>query len=232
MSTVVITGANRGLGLELAREFAGRGHTVVGTCRHPGDAAELAAVAAEVHPLDVGNESSIDAFVAALGDRVVDVLVHNAGVDARAFGATNAERNVFDQTAEQFMGQIRVNALGPMLLTRSLIAHLRRSERPRVVSISSQLGSMEVAQKIGGDVGYGASKAAMNVVTLKLGAALRDDGISCVMFHPGWLRTDMGGSSAAMAADDSARQLADQIDALNIDDTMTFRRWDGSPHPW
>ena len=192
----------------------------------------LAAIAAEVLPLDVGDEASIDAFVAAIGDRPIDVLVNNAGIDARNLGASNEERNVFDQTAEQFMGQIQVNALGPMLLTRALAANLRRADRPRVVNMSSQIGSMEVGQRIGRDVGYAASKAALNMVTIKLGAALRDDGVICVVLHPGHLRTDMGGPAAALDADDAARRITDLIESLTMDDTITFRRWDGSVHPW
>jgi NAD(P)-dependent dehydrogenase (short-subunit alcohol dehydrogenase family) len=232
VSTIVITGANRGLGLELARAFAARGDTVIGTCRRPSEATALAAVAAEVHALDVGDESSIEGFVSAMADRTIDVLVNNAGIDARSLGATDAERNVFDQTPEQFMGQIRVNALGPLLLSRALVANLRRSDRGRIVNMSSQIGSMEVGQRIGRDVGYAASKAALNMVTVKLGVALREDGIVCVMFHPGHLRTDMGGSAAAMEPDDAARHIVGVIDGLSIDDTMRFLRWDGTTHPW
>ena len=108
MSTIVISGANRGLGLELARAFVARGATVIGACRRPDEATDLARVAAEVLPLDVGDERSIDAFVSALGDRPIDVLVNNAGIDARNLGASDDERNVLDQTPEQFMGQLRV----------------------------------------------------------------------------------------------------------------------------
>ncbi len=234
--TVVITGANRGLGLELARVYAAAGDTVIAGCRDPGAATDLAAVADHIHTVDVGDEASIEAFVRAIGgdvgDGPVDVVLNNAGIDARNLGADDSQRDVLTQTSAQFMGQIAVNALGPMLLSRGLAEHLRRSDRPRIVNMSSQIGSMEVAQRIGRDVGYAASKAALNMVTIKLAAALRGDGIVTVMLHPGHLRTDMGGPAAAMEADDAARQIVELIDGLTIDDSGTFRRWDGTIHPW
>jgi NAD(P)-dependent dehydrogenase (short-subunit alcohol dehydrogenase family) len=230
--TVVITGANRGLGLELARELAARGDTVVAGCRDPAAASELATVTPHVHAVDMGDEASISSFAEAVGDRVVDVLINNAGIDARNLGASEAERDVLLQSADRMIGQMRVNAIGPLLLTRELLDRLRRSNRPRVVNMSSQIGSMEVGQRIGRDVGYAASKAALNMITIKLATRLRDDGIVAVVLHPGHLRTDMGGPAAAMAPDDASRRIVDLIDGLTIDDTGSFRRWDGTIHPW
>jgi len=232
MSTIVITGANRGLGLELARVYAGRGDTVLGACRNPASATELAEIASEVIPLDLGDEASIAAFVAAIGDRTVDVVINNAGLDSRGLGADPATRNVLLQAPEHFMGQIRVNALGPMLVSRGLVPNLKRSDNGRIVNVSSQVGSMVVGQTIGSDVGYAASKAALNMVTIKLAGALRGEGITAVMVHPGYLQTDMGGSGADMTPAEAAAHIVAMVDGLTIDDTMTFRRWDGSIHPW
>jgi NAD(P)-dependent dehydrogenase (short-subunit alcohol dehydrogenase family) len=232
MSTVVVTGANRGLGLELARVYAGRGDHVVAGCRNPAGAAELGSLIDDVHPLDMGDAQSIDAFVAAIGDQPVDIVINNAGIDARNLGAADSERDVLTQTPQQLMGQIEVNAVGPWLLSRGLLPQLRQSTSPRIVNITSQIGSMEVSQRIGRDVGYAVSKAALNMITVKLAARLRDEGIVAVMIHPGFLRTDMGGSAATMGADESARHIADTVDGLTIDATGTFRRWDGTVHPW
>jgi NAD(P)-dependent dehydrogenase (short-subunit alcohol dehydrogenase family) len=235
-NTVVITGANRGLGLELARAYADRGDVVIAGCRNPDAAISLAAVTHHVHPLDVGDEGSIEAFIAEVADDVsggpVDILINNAGLDARAFGADNSQRDVLTQAADHFMGQIRVNTLGPMLLSRGLLSALRRADRPRIVNVSSQVGSMEMGQKIGSDVGYSTSKAALNMVTIKLANAIRDEGIVAMMIHPGHLRTDMGGAAAAMATTDAVPQIVGLIDGLTMDDTSTFRRWDGTTHPW
>ena len=232
MSTVVVTGANRGLGLELVRAYAERGDHVIAGCRNPGSASELATLTEHVHAVDMGDERSIAAFVHAIGDQTVDIVVNNAGIDARNLGAADSERDVLTQTPQQLIGQIEVNAVGPWLLSRGLLPQLRQSSSPRIVNITSQIGSMEVSQRIGRDVGYAVSKAALNMITVKLAVRLRDEGIIAVMIHPGFLRTDMGGSAATMGPDESARHIAATVDTLTIDDTGTFRRWDGTVHPW
>ena len=232
MTTIAITGANRGLGLELSRVFAGRGDTVIAGCRNPSSAGELAAVASSVYPVDVGDELSIVEFAAAIGDPPIAVLINNAGIDARTLGASDAERDVLIQSGDQFMGQIKVNSLGPLLVSRALLPNLRQSTNARIVNVSSQIGSMTIAGSMGRDVGYAASKASLNMVTIKLATRLRDDGITVIAIHPGHLRTDMGGAAAAMETSQGATAIAEMIDELTIDDTSTFRRWDGSTHPW
>lgn len=232
MSTVVVTGANRGLGLELVRVYAGRGDQVIAGCRNPAAATELAALTEHVHTVDMGDQQSISAFVDAIGDQPIDIVINNAGIDARNLGATDSERDVLTQTPEQLMRQIEVNAVGPWLLARGVLPQLRRSDHARIVNVTSQIGSMEVSQRIGRDVGYAVSKAALNMVTVKLAVRLRDEGIIAVLIHPGFLRTDMGGSTATMGPDESASQIAATVDGLTIEDTGTFRRWDGTVHPW
>lgn len=230
--TIVLTGANRGLGLELARAFAGRGDTVIGGCRNPGSATELQAVTPHVHAVDMGDAASIDAFVAAVGDRPVDVVINNAGIDARNLGAADGERDVLVQPAAHFMGEITVNTWGPLLLVRGLLANLQASTHGRIVNVSSQVGSMEVGATMGRDLGYSVSKAALNMVTVKLAMRLRGDGITAIALHPGYLKTDMGGAGAAMEPAAAAASIANLVDALTIDDTGSFRRWDGTAHPW
>lgn len=230
--TVVITGANRGLGLELARAFSARGHTVIAGCRNPGAARQLETVTPHVLAVDTGDAASIDRFVAAIGDQVVDVLINNAGIDARNLGADDAARDVLAQPVEHLMGQIEVNAVGPLLLARGLLPNLRRSDNARIVNVSSQIGSMEVSQKMGRDLGYAVSKAALNMITVKLAVRLRDDGISAIALHPGYLKTDMGGPGAALEPADAAGAIADLVDELTIAESGSFRRWDGTLHPW
>ncbi|MEO6570988.1 MAG: SDR family oxidoreductase [Ilumatobacteraceae bacterium] len=234
--TVVITGANRGLGLALATACSARGDHVIAGCRDPRTAADLAAVTGDVFAVDMGDESSIARFVDAVTDRVgggaIDIVVNNAGIDARNLGAADSERNVLVQRGDHVLGQVAVNAVGPMLLARGLVDLLRRSDRPRIVNMSSQIGSMQVASTIGSDVGYAVSKAALNMITIKFSTSLRDDGITAVVMHPGHLRTDMGGPGGAMAADDAAGQITELIDRLTLDDTGSFLRWDGTTHPW
>jgi len=232
VGTVVITGANRGLGLELAKAFAARGHTVIGGCRTPARADELRAVTDHIHAVDTGDERSIADFVAAVGGDAIDVLVNNAGLTAAGLGAADDERDVLQLSPEHFMGEVRINALGPMLLARGLLPALRRSGRPRIVNISSQIGSMVVSSTMGRDVGYGASKAALNMITVKLAWRLRDDGVIAVAIHPGYLRTAMSGPGADLDPGDAAVQIVDLVDALTMEQSGTFLQWDGSVHPW
>lgn len=230
--TVVLTGANRGLGLELAKAFAGRGDTVIAGCRNPASATELRRVTPHVHAVDMGDDASIAAFVAAVGERPVDVVINNAGIDARNLGAADGDRDVLVQPVEHFMGEIMVNTWGPLALVRGLLSNLRASGNGRIVNVSSQVGSMEVGSKMGRDLGYSVSKAALNMVTVKLAMRLRDEGITAIALHPGYLKTDMGGANAAMEPADSAASIAALVDTLSIADTGTFKRWDGTTHPW
>jgi NAD(P)-dependent dehydrogenase (short-subunit alcohol dehydrogenase family) len=229
---VVITGANRGLGLELARCYATVGAEVWAGCRRPVEATALREVTEHVHPLDLGSAESIDAFAEALGESPIDVLINNGGVDARSFGVADGERDVLQLSGEHFLEEVRINALGPLLLTRVLLDRMLASARPRVINVSSQVGSMEVAATTGRDIGYTASKAALNMITVKLAMRLRDDGLVAIALHPGFLRTDMGGSRADLDPADAAASIVGLIDGLGLDQSGRFLRWDGTVHPW
>jgi NAD(P)-dependent dehydrogenase (short-subunit alcohol dehydrogenase family) len=126
---------------------------------------------------------------------------------------------------------MRVNVTGPYRLVQALAPNLRAASG-KVVNVSSQIASFEVAQKMGRDVSYAASKTALNMVTLKQSQALKDHGVAVVCLHPGWLRTDMGGSSADLDPADAAAKIVSTIDALTMAQTGQFLRWDGTVHPW
>ena len=228
----MITGANRGLGLELARAFAARGDEVWASCRRPAEAEQLRAVTPHVLPLDLGSPDSIERFAAEVGEAPIDVLVNNAGLDARNFGVADGERDVLQLSGEHFLDEVRVNALGPLLLTRALLGRLRLAYRPRIVNVTSQVASMVVAATTGRDIGYTASKAALNMITVKLAMRLRDDGVIAVALHPGFLRTDMGGTRADLDPAEAAVSIVGLIDALVPAQSGAFLRWDGSEHPW
>jgi len=229
---VVVTGANRGLGLELTRQHAARGDEVWAGCRGPDEATELRALTPHVLPLDVASEASISAFAEALATTPIDVLYNNAGIDARALGVDDGARDVLQISGDHFLEVMRVNAVGPMLLTRAVLDRLSASARPRVVNVSSQAGSMEVAHTLGRDVTYTASKAALNMISVRQSVHLRDAAIIVVCIHPGFLKTDMGGSRADMRVEEGAAGIVAMVDRLTLDDSGTFRRWDGSVHPW
>ncbi len=229
---VVITGANRGLGLELSRIHASRGDEVWAGCRRPKDATELRGLTSHVHEVDMASEKSIARFAEALGPEPIDILYNNAGIDARALGVDDGARDVLQLSADHFLAVMRVNAVGPMLLVRALLDRLEASENPRVVNISSQVGSMEVAHTIGRDVSYTSSKAALNMISVRQSVHLRDAGIIVVAVHPGFLKTDMGGERASLPTNEGARGVIELVDGLTEADSGTFRQWDGAVHPW
>lgn len=231
MSTVVITGAGRGLGLALAQKYRADGHTVIGGCRNPRMAMELRASGAELVELDMSDLDSIRSFAASIKGRPIDVLYNSAGVDTRAFGATDETRGALTISPIDFESVMRINVTGPLALVQALVGGLRTA-RGMVVNVSSQLGSMEVAQSIGRDVAYSVSKAALNMMTLKQSQAFAKDGVTVVAIHPGWLRTDMGGSEADLDTSDASFQIVDTVRTLTIADTGRFFRWDGAIHPW
>jgi|TARA_B110000305_G_C19204518_1_gene522849 NAD(P)-dependent dehydrogenase (short-subunit alcohol dehydrogenase family) len=228
--TVCITGVGRGLGRELASRMIDAGHLVYGsTNRSPSDLSLAGLVA-----IDLGDEASIRAGCATLAGQIesLDLLINCAGVDARAFGAAKDQRGPFDIDADTFNAVMSVNVTGPMVMTTALLPVLRASSDAMIVNISSQLGSMQVAARQGGDSTYCVSKAALNMWGVKSAAALRPEGISVVMMHPGWVQTDMGGPSGELTVDEAATSISRTISTLSLEDTGRFIRWDGHDHPW
>lgn len=228
---VVITGANRGLGLALARAYLAKGHQVLGGCRTPESATELVALGAEVLRFDAADFPSIDAFASALDGRMVDTVINSAGVDARAFGADDTNRSALNISAEHFEAVMRVNVTAPLLLVERLSDALLAS-KGTVVNISSQIGSLTIAQSMSRDVSYAASKAALNMVTAKQAQLFAGRGVIAITLHPGWLRTDMGGMSADFDPNDAASQILATVESLTHDQNGHFLRYDGTTHPW
>ncbi len=231
MTNVVITGANRGLGLALARLYTAQGATVIGGCRNPSAADQLREAGAEVHAFDAGSGESVATFAAQIGDRPVDLLFNNAGIDARAVGAEEAARSALELTEAQFRSVMDVNVIGPFLLVKALAANLGAAGGT-VVNVSSQVGSIEVAHRIGSDASYTTSKAALNMLTLKQSQALRPAGVTVIALHPGWVRSDMGGPRATLEPVDSATSIVGVVGNLTIENTGSFLQWDGTVHPW
>ncbi len=229
----LVTGANRGLGLEFVRQLLARGDHAIATCRQPGKAAELNALAGEhpgrLHmlPLDVADPRSITAMQRELrlldgdGDRL-DLLVNCAGVlhSGERFGSVSA-----DHLEDSF----RTNAMGPFLLAQTLAPQL--ADGARVANLSSQLGSIGGLARFG-TPSYNISKAAQNMATVLLAAALRERRIIVVALHPGWAQTDMGGAKATVPAPQSVAGLLCIIDALKLTDSGQFRDWRGGTLPW
>jgi len=223
--TVLITGANRGLGLEFARQYSAAGWKVIGTARKPPAATDLKDFGVRVIQLDVADAASVAAMATALEGEPVDLLINNAGM---------ANRDGMDFETMDFDGVERVlavNTIGPMRVTRALLPNLRAGKGKQIVHITSGLGSIE-ENTSGGFYGYRESKAALNMFNRSLAWNTKDDGFTCVVMSPGWVRTDMGGPEADLSPEDSISGMRTVIDGLTIEDTGTFQSWDGKNRAW
>jgi NAD(P)-dependent dehydrogenase (short-subunit alcohol dehydrogenase family) len=228
----LITGANRGLGLELVIQLLARQRHVVATCRHPGKATALNRLAGEhpgrlhVLPLDVADARSRDALLRELplvsDEEPLHLLVNNAGV------LRGGER--FGQVAAADLDtSFQTHAAGPFLLTQALAPRL--ADGAVVANISSEIGSIALRQEFR-TPSYAIGKAAQNMATSLLAQALAPRGIKVVALHPGWVRTDMGGDSALLSAAESASGLLQVIDHLTTEQSGRFLDWQGNPLPW
>lgn len=233
MERIFITGANRGLGLEFVRQYAAAGACVFAACRDPErapaltDIANQSAVDVRILPLDVTDGRAIDKAaetVAGDGTGQLDVLINNAGLSPRGERFDNIE-------AGDMLGVLHVNTVAPLMLARALHPCLRRSTRPRIVNISSAMGSLE-RKDYGRHYSYATSKAGLNMVTRAAAHDLRDDGIVVVSMHPGWVQTDLGGVQATLSPRESVRGIKDVIEGLGAGDSGRFLTWSGEGHPW
>ncbi len=232
MQRCLVTGANRGLGLEFTRQLLTRGARVLACCREPARADELNALQEShaddliVHALDVADAKAISALPEAAAKQLqrVDLLVNNAGVlvSGERFG------NV---TAESLMQSFAVNAAAPLLITQALAPLLARGHKPRVLCVSTQLAS--IAQASGfRTLSYAMSKAALNMAVKRLAAELGPRGIVVMALHPGWVKTDMGGAGATLEPATSVRAMLDLIERAKPDDGGKFLAYDGAALPW
>jgi len=236
MPTVLVTGANRGLGLEFTRQYADAGWQVHAACRVPGAAVELDALSdahpsITVHPVDVSSTESIERLREDLEGEPVDVLLNNAG----QFGPKRNEQNDPGQCfgtldPSRWLDVMQVNALAPLLMAQAFVRNVSASEQKKVVTVSSELGS--IAGTSGGLYAYRMSKAAVNMAMASLACDLASQRVIVAMFCPGWVRTDMGGSQAPLAVERSVAELRARIAALTLDDSGQFRLYDGSVLRW
>jgi len=230
---IVITGASRGIGLEMARILIGQGHAVYGAVRNPDGATDLQeAGPAGILQLDLADRASIDNFGGALAKETdaIDVLVNNAGITSNDLGANRRECNPWQIDPDLVLQETNINALSPMLITRSVIELLEAGDNPVVMNTSSQLGSMVVGAAMPFDVAYNVSKAAVNMITVM--SASTNKNVCFVALHPGWVKTDMGTDAAELEVPEAAGAIVDSLLGLTIADSGSFIRWDGTDHPW
>lgn len=233
MKKALITGANRGIGLELTHQLLNRGDHVIATCRKPAQANGLHSLAdtfngqLTILPLDVTDDEMVAGVRTAVATQTssLDLLINNAGILYRGEGIENFDpakmRHTFD-----------VNVVGAMQVTVQFVDLLRLGTNPRIINISSQLGSLLAMDRNWGDVSYNSSKAALNMVTRKLAHDLAGDGVTVIAIHPGWVQTDMGGSNATVSIPDSAQGILKLADNATLERTGKFYTYSGEEHPW
>jgi NAD(P)-dependent dehydrogenase (short-subunit alcohol dehydrogenase family) len=229
MTTWLITGANRGIGLGLVRQALERGDHVIATARQPDKAEELFGQKDRhgdrltILPLDVTDKDSVAQASKAV-TRPIDILVNNAGI----YGPRQGQ-GALDMDFDAFSEVLAVNTLGPLRVSQAFLPQVEAA-RGKIITITSQMGSL--AGNPSGAVAYRASKAAVNKVMLGLADAIRPKGIPVLLVHPGWVRTDMGGSGADVPVADSAAGIIRLADRLDMRLSAQFRNYDGSPIAW
>lgn len=219
MTTILITGAGRGIGRELALQALARGWSVIGSVRRAG------AAPAGVRELvfDVGDEAAIRKAAASV-EGAVDILVNNSGVIGPS------RQTAADMDFRGFALTLDVNVLGPLRVTQAFLPHLKRSVRPRVLTVSSFMGSMSYAKS--DHLAYRASKAAANKVAQGMATDFATLGIAVASLHPGWVKTDMGGQGADLEPSVSAAGILKIAEGLTLKQTGRFLNWDGRNLEW
>ena len=234
MSTLLITGANRGLGLALTRAYLQDGWDVIALSRNSSpELEELAGPRLECHVLDLTDDAALAAVAKKLAGRTIDLLVNNAGRMAHRSRERDEDANQglggFDR--ELWHEVFDINLFTPMSVVEHFVEHLSRSEIGRIVSMTSMLGSMAL-NTFGGLYAYRASKAGVNAITKSLAVDLEDRGIVAIAIHPGWVRTDMGGPRAPVEVSTAVDGIRQVIDGLKPEDSGKVFAYDGSELPW
>ena len=224
MTTIMITGASRGLGLEFARQFYSEECRVIATCRNPKKANELNAIGdIDVHSLDVTDDKSVANLADKLRGENIDILINNAGVIGQRDGFGRLDYDIWAETMD-------TNVFGPMRVAEAFRDNVMNSEKKQMIFITSRMGS--ITEAVPNAYVYRSSKAALNMAVKCLSAELEQQGLIAVLFHPGHVQTDMGGQAAPVMPHTSIEGMKNQIVALTRDDNGRFLSYDGHQIPW
>jgi NAD(P)-dependent dehydrogenase (short-subunit alcohol dehydrogenase family) len=229
MDTVMITGVNRGIGLELLRQYAESGWRTIGTCRNPDTAEAAREVAARheavsLHALDVTDTDAVEALADELRGTAIDVLILNAGM----MGTRSVTFGELD--ADDFRQVLDVNVVGQAMCLQAFTEHVANSGRRTIVGIGSFLGSMGCSD--GGKISYRAAKAGMHALIVAASHDLRDRGITAIVMHPGWVQTDMGGPDATVSTEASVRGMRQVIENIGPERSGHLLTYAGEELPW
>jgi NAD(P)-dependent dehydrogenase (short-subunit alcohol dehydrogenase family) len=225
MTTVVIAGASRGIGLALARQYAEQGARTHALARDPDSAEELRALGEKhanlsVHKVDVAKDEDVDSFAASMDSDRVDILVNVAGI-------TDA-KGIEGRDWDQWHRSLEIMTLGPLRTLQALLPKM--GEGSKAMSLSSQVAAS--TWPMGGYYSYRATKGALNQMMSGVALDLKDRGIVVGLLHPGYVQTDMGGPAAEITPDESAKGIRGTIDGWTLEDSGAFRKWNGEPHDW
>lgn len=229
MTTIMVTGANRGIGLEFANQYANDGAKVIACCRKPADAKDLQALAKskgsiEIHALDVSDFGAPSALAKDLAREPIDILINNAGV----YGPKRQSADDMDFSG--WAHTLAVNTMGPLAVAQAFRPNLLRGQQKKIVSVTSGMAS--TTENGGGYLAYRASKAALNNVMRSLSVDWRGDGLVCVVLDPGWVQTDMGGKNAPTSPEESVSGMRKVIARLKLSDSGKFLNRNGEERPW
>ena len=224
MTTIMITGASRGLGLEFARQFYSEECRVIATCRDPKKANELNSIGdIDVHSLDVTDDKSVANLADKLRGENIDILINNAGVIGQRDGFGRLDYDIWAETMD-------TNVFGPMRVAEAFRDNVMNSEKKQMIFITSRMGS--ITEAVPNAYVYRSSKAALNMAVKCLSVELEQQGLIAVLFHPGHVQTDMGGQAAPVTPQKSIEGMKNQIVALTHDDNGRFLSYDGHQIPW
>jgi NAD(P)-dependent dehydrogenase (short-subunit alcohol dehydrogenase family) len=227
MPTCLITGANRGLGLEFAKQYAADDWKVIATCRRPDEAEALGSLegSIQIYPLDVTDFARVEQLARKLSGEAIDLLINNAGL----YGPRVVTHNAVDYAA--WCEVLRANTMAPLKVSAAFLDHLAKGRQRKIVTMSSKMGSMSDNTSGRGYI-YRSSKAAVNAVMKSLSLDLQDQDFIVVVLNPGWVRTDMGGPGASIDAFESVAGMRDVINNLRIEDSGRFLHYDGTEISW
>lgn len=227
MATVMITGANRGIGLELTKRYAAAGNEVIACCREPDKANALHDIDnVQVCGVTVADGDSVAALAAEIGDRPIDILINNAGTPGPAPDQQSALQMDFDGWADAFA----VNTMAPLRMLQAFRENLKAADGAKAITITSQMGALDLNWPV--MYAYCSSKAAVNKVMRMISVELANDETAVALIHPGYVKTAMGGPDAEIEASESAEGIMSVIEGVSLEGTGCFMKWNGEVHAW
>ena len=228
MNTILVTGTNKGVGLEITRLLSNRCDRVIACCRRPLEATALSKLEGniDIQEVSVGEDESVSQLASRLKGIAIDTIINNAGT----MGPEAKRQSALDMDFNGLADAFNINSMGPVRIMQALLPNLKMTESPKVMTVTSQMGALSLDMTSAH--AYCSSKAALNKFMRLASIDLKPDGIAVGLVHPGWVRTDMGGPRAHLSPEESAAGCIEVTDTLSLDNTGGFWKWNGETHDW